>query len=55
MRIYSSTPLNYVNHRLGFPADEETYLGEDVYEEVWLPFGDEKEADITHLIQQNRL
>ncbi|MGE5390571.1 MAG: hypothetical protein ACM3PE_05845 [Deltaproteobacteria bacterium] len=55
MRIYSSEPLKYVNRRLGFPAEEESYQGEDIYEEVWLQVGDEKEADIVHLLQQNRL
>lgn len=55
MRIYSSEPLKYVNRRLGFPTDQEPYIGEDAYQEVWLPVGDEKEADITHLLQQNRL
>ncbi|NLW91595.1 MAG: hypothetical protein GXY34_08355 [Syntrophomonadaceae bacterium] len=55
MRIYSSEPLKYVNRRLGFPADEEPFPGGDIYEEVWLPVGDEKEADIMHLLQQNRL
>jgi len=55
MRIYSSEPLKYVNRRLGFPIEENLYTGEDIYGEVWLPVGDEKEADITHLLQQNRL
>lgn len=54
MKIYSSEPLKYVNRRLGFPS-EDTYQGEDIYEEVWLPVGDEKESDIHHLLQQNRL
>jgi len=55
MRIYSSEPLKYVNRRLGFPGEETMYTGEDIYEDVWLPVGDEKNSDITHLIQQNRL
>lgn len=55
MRIYSSEPLKYVNRRLVFPADDSSYQGEDIYEEVWLPVGDEKGTDISHLLQQNRL
>lgn len=55
MRIYSSEPLNYVNRRLGFPAEETIYSSEDMYEDAWLPVGDEKETDITRLLQQNRL
>lgn len=55
MRIYSSEPLKYVNRRLGFPLNGDSYQGENIYEEVWLPVGDEKEADIVHLLQQGRL
>lgn len=54
MRIYSSEPLKYVNRKLRFPTGD-NYQGEDAYEDVWLPVGDEKEADVTRLIQQNRL
>ncbi len=55
MRIYSSEPLKYVNRKLRLPAGEFTNEPEDVYEELWLPVGDEKENDINHLILQNRL
>jgi len=27
----------------------------NVFEDVWLPLGDDKENDIMHLIQQNRI
>ncbi|MEN6348102.1 MAG: hypothetical protein ABFD08_01695 [Syntrophomonas sp.] len=35
--------------------EKEDVYGENVYEEVWLPLGDEKENDIMNLIQQKRI
>jgi hypothetical protein len=29
--------------------------GENMYDNTWLPFGDEKENDIIRLLQQNRI
>ena len=34
---------------------QEDIGGENVYEEVWLPFGDERENDIQSLLQQGRI
>lgn len=31
------------------------YFYDDIFEELWLPVGDNKMADIKSLIQQNRL
>ncbi|MDD3022438.1 MAG: hypothetical protein PHE26_00850 [Syntrophomonadaceae bacterium] len=35
--------------------NKEDIWGENVYEEVWLPFGDERENDIQSLLQQGRI
>jgi len=55
MRIYSSYPLRFIGNRLQLPSDEEFGLEEDIYEEVWLPIGDDKEADISSLVRQHRI
>lgn len=34
---------------------KEDIWGENIYEEVWLPFGDERENDIQSLLQQVRI
>ncbi|MEN6327829.1 MAG: hypothetical protein ABFD18_16690 [Syntrophomonas sp.] len=34
---------------------KEDIWGENVFEEVWLPFGDERENDIQSLLQQGRI
>lgn len=34
---------------------KEDIRGENTYEEVWLPFGDERENDIQSLLQQGRI
>ncbi|NLX02078.1 MAG: hypothetical protein GXY40_06060 [Syntrophomonadaceae bacterium] len=55
MLIYSSEPIRDLNNRLRIPTTSH-YLDEyDIYEEVWLPVGDDKEADIYSLIEQQRL
>lgn len=33
----------------------EVIKDENIYSQVWLPFGDDKETDITRLIKQNRI
>lgn len=55
MLIYSSEPIRDLNNRLRIPTTS-YYLDEyDIYEEVWLPVGDDKESDINSLIEQQRL
>ncbi len=55
MLIYSSEPIRDLNNRLRVPTTSH-YLDEyDIYEEVWLPVGDDKEGDINSLIEQQRL
>lgn len=55
MRIYSSEPLNYINNRIKLPEKNEANDNENIYENVWLPVGDDKESDIFSLLQQNRI
>ncbi|MGR6836174.1 hypothetical protein [Syntrophomonas erecta] len=54
MRIYHSEPLHRRKNKIKIPLRKEDIMDENVYEDVWLPL-DNKEEDITHLIQQNRL
>jgi len=55
MRIFTSEPLSSLRSRLRNTLDREDVLDEDVYEDVWLPFGDDKETDINRLMEQHRL
>lgn len=55
MRIYSTEPLSLVRHQLRSSLREDDLLDENVFEEVWLPFGDDKETDIHRLVEQHRI
>ena len=55
MRIYSIKPIDYINHRAQMPLRAEDLQDENVFEEVWLPAGDDPETDIFRLLGQNRL
>lgn len=55
MRIFSSEPLSSFRSRLRSTLEREDLLDENVYEEVWLPFGDDKETDIHRLVEQHRI
>ncbi|KUG03576.1 hypothetical protein ASZ90_019009 [hydrocarbon metagenome] len=55
MRIYSIKPIDFINHRAQMPLRAEDLLDENVFEDVWLPSGDDPETDIFHLLEQNRL
>ncbi len=47
-------PINYVDGKARIPLRIEDVMNYNVYEDVWLD-NDDKESDITHLIEQNRL
>lgn len=55
MRIFTSEPLSSFRSRLRNNLDREDILDEYVYEDVWLPFGDDKETDIHRLVEQHRI
>lgn len=55
MILYTSEPIRDLNNRLRIPTTSHYIDDEDIYEDVWLPIGDDKEADIYSLIQQQRL
>lgn len=55
MRIFSIQPIDYIDHRVKLPLRAEDLLDENVYEEVWLPSGDNPETDIFRLMEQYRL
>jgi hypothetical protein len=56
MRVYSSSPLRFIGNRLQLSSEADEFdLDEDIYGEVWLPIGDDKEADISSLIRQHRI
>jgi len=55
MRIYSSEPLYSLTRKIRRPLDIDDIRDENVYEDTWLPFGDDKETDVLRLIQQNRI
>ena len=55
MRIYRSEPLGFVNNRIKIPLKSDDIRDENVYEEVWLPVGDDKETDILSLLEQHRV
>ncbi len=55
MHILSINPINYINHRVQIPLRTEDIMDENVYEDVWLPWGDNPETDIFRLMEQNRL
>lgn len=47
-------PINYINGKVRIPLKLEDLRDDNVYEEMWLD-GDNKEEDIQHLIEQNRI
>ncbi len=53
MKNLSFKPLNFINGKVRIPLQPEDVLDEDIYEDMWLD-GDDKEADIMHLLEQNR-
>lgn len=55
MRIFSYEPLSFIRYRLRSTLDREEVLDEDVYDDVWLPLGDDKETDIHRLLKQHRI
>ncbi|HOQ08716.1 MAG TPA: hypothetical protein PLG09_01175 [Syntrophomonadaceae bacterium] len=55
MRIFSYEPLSFIRYRLRSTLDREDVLDEDVYDDVWLPLGDDKETDIHRLLKQHRI
>jgi len=55
MILYSIEPIRDLNNRLRIPTTSHYIDEEDIYEDVYLPIGDDKEADIASLIQQQRL
>ncbi len=55
MLIHSIKPISYKQNRVQIPLREEDLLDENVYEEVWLPWGDNPEKDVYRLLEQNRL
>jgi hypothetical protein len=56
MIFYSYEPIRDLNNRLRVPTTS-YYLDDyyDIYEEVWLPVGDDKVTDINRLIDQQSL
>ncbi len=47
-------PLS-LNGKIRIPLQFEDVTDADVYEEVWLPLGDDKEIDLFHLLEQGRI
>ncbi|MFY9119657.1 MAG: hypothetical protein ACOXZ6_07810 [Syntrophomonadaceae bacterium] len=55
MRIFTSEPLSSFRKRLRSSLQREDVLDENVFEEMWLPYGDDKETDIHRLLEQHRI
>jgi hypothetical protein len=55
MRIFTSEPLSSFRNRLRTSLHREDVLDENVFEEMWLPYGDDKETDIHRLVEQHRI
>ncbi|HQA08169.1 MAG TPA: hypothetical protein PLM20_06270 [Syntrophomonadaceae bacterium] len=55
MRIFTSEPISSLRSRLRNTLNREDVMDENIYEEVWLPFGDDKETDIQRLVEQHRI
>ncbi|HNX28478.1 MAG TPA: hypothetical protein PKN87_03590 [Syntrophomonadaceae bacterium] len=47
-------PLTF-NGKVKIPLKHEDIMDADVYEEVWLPLGDDMETDLIHLLEQGRI
>ncbi len=54
LKNQSFVPLIYINGKVQIPLKVEDVLDENIYENVWLD-SDDKETDIIHLIEQNRI
>ncbi len=54
LKNQSFSPLIYINGKVQIPLKLEDVLDENIYENVWLD-SDDKETDIIHLIEQNRI
>lgn len=52
---YSFEPIRDLNNRLRVPTTSYYLDDYDIYEEVWLPVGDDKVTDINRLIDQQSL
>lgn len=48
-------PVTYKGRKVNIPLRYDNAVDLDVYEEVWLPFGDDKEADLFNLLKQGRI
>ncbi|NLT19419.1 MAG: hypothetical protein GXY16_00300 [Syntrophomonadaceae bacterium] len=51
MRIYSSEPLEYSGNILKLPLRAEDLMDENVFENVFLPVGDYRDADIRRIVK----
>ncbi|MGI5880125.1 MAG: hypothetical protein ACOX6L_05970 [Syntrophomonadaceae bacterium] len=51
MLIYSSEPLEYSGNKIILPLRTEDLRDENVFENVFLPIGDYREADIRRIIK----
>lgn len=47
-------PVSYKG-KVNIPLQYDDVTDADVYEEVWLPLGDDKETDLFHLLEQGRI
>lgn len=54
MNNFRFEPISFVGGKARIPLRLEDVMNYNVYEEVWLD-NDDKESDIAHLIDQNRL
>lgn len=48
-------PVSYKGKKVNIPLNYEAVADADVYEDVWLPLGDDKEVDLFHLLEQGRI
>jgi hypothetical protein len=53
--MYSFRPISSIRGRMRFPLYMEDLMDENVYEDVWLPLGDDKETDVLRLLEQTRI
>lgn len=54
MRSFHFEPVNYIGGKARIPLRFEDIMNCDVYDDMWL-YNDDKESDVLHLIEQNRL
>lgn len=48
-------PVSYNGKKVNIPLRYDAAADVDIYEEVWLPFGDDKEVDLFSLLKQGRI